>query len=783
MYETDKQGRRRTKERETMLNSQCMLLGKGHLGTIWLAAYFYKKLKKAEVDHTDIPSSVDKILKDEFQVVTYRVLAYLLLGTVRVYAKKVEYLFEDCHEVLNNINDFVLNTKDNVRIETLRAPYFSITLPERFELDAFDLGILEDISDGNVLPQEEITLKDSAWKIEASGHFPLDEYHCEDSIAGHGTGSIEYTPNVNDSSRLMEIDMRDGISYSLGNLEASVEKLRDSRFPQKGCMNFEAVHMVEEEPPDATEPCGADHQPEEEYMKVPELENSENEIYGITSMENLQDNSFTEDSCESLEMLRGYGDVNLGLVKQSGKHHKADTAQSDNQVQQLITEDHHLSNVLASIEKLKDNLISMEELDDNFLHGPEDKVLAPVQPSGTKHESDTEQKLLESVQPFGTKHGSDTEQKSTQTLKNIKSQVITKDPQMSITLDATPHSDFPVAEGDPPELIGIPTPAAREQAPTFRKRKPVIDDVVVFPNIAIKESIGDSSDLVIKRKKVPRTPLAVWKAQTSTNLRRCFLESSVSCTSELRHLFCGTKLKVPELIETARGLEDLDMAETPTVIRSIQIVECQEKLEEPVPDTISRSVHIVECPEPLALDVPERDTVGRLVQTVEPPERLEVSESYTAGSPLEQTVFAPGTPVRQTSSSRSLEFFEREPSSPKDQVLDLNSMDEEFGTCEGDDEEYLGLSERTRLAAEYLDESFLNAKQRRVEEVVDLLPLLKGRTKRDSAKFFYEVLVMTSEGCVEVRQDNAYGDIHISKASQWEQICGTDSMRNHGQDF
>lgn len=88
----------------------------------------------------------DKILQDELDVVAYRVLAYLLLGVVRIYSKKVEYLFDDCHRVLIKINDFVLSTKDSAHVETLSAPYSSITLPERFELDAFDLGILDDVS-------------------------------------------------------------------------------------------------------------------------------------------------------------------------------------------------------------------------------------------------------------------------------------------------------------------------------------------------------------------------------------------------------------------------------------------------------------------------------------------------------------------------------------------------------------------------------------------------------------------------------------------------------------
>jgi cohesin complex subunit SCC1 len=85
-------------------------------------------------------------LQDEWDGVAYRVLAYLLLGVVRIYSKKVEYLFDDCNEVLIEIKKFVVSTKDNAHAEMLFAPYHSITLPDRFELDAFDMGSLEDVS-------------------------------------------------------------------------------------------------------------------------------------------------------------------------------------------------------------------------------------------------------------------------------------------------------------------------------------------------------------------------------------------------------------------------------------------------------------------------------------------------------------------------------------------------------------------------------------------------------------------------------------------------------------
>ena len=86
----------------------------------------------------------DKILLDEVPVVSYRVLGFLLLGVVRIYSKKVEFMFDDCRKVLVKINAFTDRKKANLTIEAICAPYLSITRPESFELDAYDLQILED---------------------------------------------------------------------------------------------------------------------------------------------------------------------------------------------------------------------------------------------------------------------------------------------------------------------------------------------------------------------------------------------------------------------------------------------------------------------------------------------------------------------------------------------------------------------------------------------------------------------------------------------------------------
>lgn len=85
----------------------------------------------------------DEIMQHELTI-TYRVLGYLLLGVVRIYSKKVEYLYRDCNEVLTHINTSVPSKLQHK--EGMCAPYSSITLPERFELDGFVLELPEDMS-------------------------------------------------------------------------------------------------------------------------------------------------------------------------------------------------------------------------------------------------------------------------------------------------------------------------------------------------------------------------------------------------------------------------------------------------------------------------------------------------------------------------------------------------------------------------------------------------------------------------------------------------------------
>lgn len=85
-------------------------------------------------------TSADQIMQGEMDIVSYRVLGYLLLGVVRIYSVKVDYVLHHCDEMIK-IQKFKISREDIAHVETLRM---SVTIPERLELDAFELDVLED---------------------------------------------------------------------------------------------------------------------------------------------------------------------------------------------------------------------------------------------------------------------------------------------------------------------------------------------------------------------------------------------------------------------------------------------------------------------------------------------------------------------------------------------------------------------------------------------------------------------------------------------------------------
>ncbi|KAK4802315.1 hypothetical protein SAY86_000518 [Trapa natans] len=162
-----------------MFYSQFILAKKGPLGTIWIAAHLERKLRKNQVADTDISLSVDSIIFPDAPI-ALRLSSHLLLGVVRIYSRKVGYLFDDCSDALLKIKQAFRSSVVDLPPEESTAPYHSITLPETFDLDDFELPDSENFQgnyvDHHVSAKEQITLQDTMdGVVYSTSQFGLDE--------------------------------------------------------------------------------------------------------------------------------------------------------------------------------------------------------------------------------------------------------------------------------------------------------------------------------------------------------------------------------------------------------------------------------------------------------------------------------------------------------------------------------------------------------------------------------------------------------------------------------
>eukprot|EP00005_Dracoamoeba_jomungandri_P009776 CAMPEP_0174274052 /NCGR_PEP_ID=MMETSP0439-20130205/56771_1 /TAXON_ID=0 /ORGANISM="Stereomyxa ramosa, Strain Chinc5" /LENGTH=519 /DNA_ID=CAMNT_0015365609 /DNA_START=12 /DNA_END=1571 /DNA_ORIENTATION=- len=112
-----------------MFFSQLVLAKKGPLGKVWLAAHWAKKLNKTDIYGTDLKDSIGKILEPKTPM-ALRMSGHLLLGVVRIYKRKVDYLFSDCNEALTKVKMAFRPGDVDLPQETLIAR--NITMPETF---------------------------------------------------------------------------------------------------------------------------------------------------------------------------------------------------------------------------------------------------------------------------------------------------------------------------------------------------------------------------------------------------------------------------------------------------------------------------------------------------------------------------------------------------------------------------------------------------------------------------------------------------------------------------
>lgn len=109
-----------------MFYSVQLLAKKGPLGTVWIAGHLDKRLKRNQIYETNISNSVGGLPPALRQVLSFdpaahhaeatadsiinpeaplalRLSGQLLLGVVRIYSRKITYLYSDCNDALIKI--------------------------------------------------------------------------------------------------------------------------------------------------------------------------------------------------------------------------------------------------------------------------------------------------------------------------------------------------------------------------------------------------------------------------------------------------------------------------------------------------------------------------------------------------------------------------------------------------------------------------------------------------------------------------------------------------------
>ncbi|RDX91987.1 Sister chromatid cohesion 1 protein 4, partial [Mucuna pruriens] len=156
--------------------------------------------------------------------IALRLSSHLLLGVVRIYSRKVNYLFDDCSEALLKVKQAFRSAAVDLPPEESTAPYHSITLPETFDLDDFELPD-NDILQGNyvdhhVSTREQITLQDTMeGVVYTTSQFGLDERFGDGDASQIGLDLDEVL--LNDKAATLE---HDDFGASLQMSHQNIEK-------------------------------------------------------------------------------------------------------------------------------------------------------------------------------------------------------------------------------------------------------------------------------------------------------------------------------------------------------------------------------------------------------------------------------------------------------------------------------------------------------------------------------------------------------------------------------
>ncbi|WZZ65900.1 hypothetical protein YC2023_077270 [Brassica napus] len=678
-----------------MFHSEGLVSRKGPLGAIWVAAYFVKKLKKAQVKDTNIPSSVgssssfpslslsefcsvNQILQKELDALTYRGLAYLLLGLVRIYSKKVDSLFHDCNTALIGVKE---QNRDNTNVPLPAAAstgFPSIALPQCFELDAFDLGLLEDSHGDNVKPQEDITLKHdgvSGRDTESIDHYYMERFDMEEDDLGCTFHVVDdHTDTRHDTAHDMDIDVRDASG------EASVRE-------------------VEAEPLESNNKSSRDQQNASRHDRsLPSECKSPEALHGIEELErgSVVGNG---DLPECIEKHRGHSDVEM----------------TDTNMFHTEPSETPQVNKVGYNEKGFLSDMTLSEVPESKGSNAKDAPVAatPKTPSRLKTSQGETSHQFSIINTPGGKESSSRVSRKRKCLIDdeviIPNKVLKKMIEDSSTLVTkrrkVPHTDYYERRikrfADPSRSFWDP----------------------LFPYGSLDLQLLFCQPIKFKEQNTTETPKA---AKTARRMKR----SSLRTVESRGDVFPLEQTETGrEIMETpqAAGLAELKIT-VPEMVSASSIAAESAHQTKVAPETPMKPA------EPTYI-APETPAVS---------ERVEIAPDTPVRESMSKRYFEdPETCEQETRPSNSFTFFDECLSEFCEDRRDLDAilMNEEVNAHETEDLQQETWSARTRNVAKFLEKTFLEQREKGEEEKASLLQLCRGRTQKESARLFYETLL------------------------------------------
>ncbi|KAH8933626.1 hypothetical protein BDL97_18G039900 [Sphagnum fallax] len=562
-----------------MFYSQLILAKKGPLGTIWIAAHLERKLRKNQVTETNISVSVDSILFPEAPI-ALRLSGHLLLGVVRIYSRKVNYLFHDCSEALTKIKQAFHSGVVDLPPEAATAPFNAITLPENFDLDELEplpdresaMLLSNGAAEHHVTTREQITLQDPMDdNIYFGSQFGLDERFPESDVPRMGIDfdeeELEKAKGQEPSPK--EITLQEDVLPSLMHDQA---------------MDYDRIDQMDAMDMDPMTPAPP-------TMMDLDLENPDIQVEHFDEPDHLAPVMGAHDQLEpAIDMV----DVVESTLDEPSLEKPADEGLGGEEptVNEVGIEEPVVEELVAE-DVVEERVVTEGMVEEPVITVPDElvpivEVVAAEQskPDSPAHPFDFDQEEVPDAETLRSAVEPQTEQEPNvlDLDKNMliveseldrplamednvvmeERELLVEESIMEVSREEAPSSvkapnmddDLPADDDVLAILLGgrgtpalgvIPTPTEvvvpaqkwkRAPKPALRKRKPVLDMAIAVPGDVMREQLANTDNIRRVRKKAPCTRHELWEVQKQSLGYQMFCEPSLpGVCPELHELY------------------------------------------------------------------------------------------------------------------------------------------------------------------------------------------------------------------------------------------------------